>query len=163
MTRIGKILKNNEFSPILITPNVVRLLLKAKINDDSRVQKLLNIIASSTPIWREICVELWVETSRTVNSIKTPSIIQRNGVNIYARPSAHKIIYKLIWVKVVNYAGVKILPESATRKCYNKDEIDKLKVDLISASKMLIGILKTLDQEQDSEHVEVKDKSPRKT
>lgn len=163
MTRMGNIFKNNGFSPKLITPNVVRLLLRRSSNGDSQIQRLLSIITSSTTIWKEVCLELWIETHQSTG-LRKPFIVQYNGIYVYVRPGIHKATYKLIWIKTRDpyISGVALLPGSMTRKCYKSNDIEQLKADLDSAIKVLTNLSRSLDRMTISNNV-VKNKNPNET
>lgn len=121
VTRLAKSLKNQGFSPRIITYDTIRVREQHKLTSSgnqavARILEFVDFARSTHPLWNTLCVEMWAELN--VQYRREPVIFEHAGLCIYARTGVDgKLVLKLTWLSPCRKQAGEYIPESITRFC----------------------------------------------
>lgn len=126
-SRLVKVLRENGFSPQLLSYDVVRLKTEFHLAENNVIRNILNgvhnlgeLVASWKGFWEAVCLEAWIEEK---GGKVQNTLLEVDDICVYVRRGKGVILTKkLVWTKPCKWMGGGPIPESITRKCLDSVE-----------------------------------------
>jgi len=119
-SRLVSVLKMANLNPRQVSYDFVRVHYKTDlVRALKETYALCELLEKNITLWREMCIETWVEVVADEASKPRPSGVTRlNSILVYIKPgSGRRVYHKLIWHTNIEALREIILPESITRLC----------------------------------------------
>ena len=130
VSKLVSVLRTANLNPRQVSYDFIRVHYKIDLARALKeISVLCELLEKNITLWREMCIETWVEViAREASKPRSSNVARFNSILVYIKPGSGKRVYhKLIWLTNIEAVREIILPESTTRFCIQSRDVEVLK------------------------------------